>query len=340
MTPRPEHRRSLRDLPKAHLHLHLVGAMRPDTLESLGRKAGLAVDLATYFEGFDHFDETYMIANSAIRTADDLTRLILEVLEDAKADGAVWVEPTLYLDSFKDVIGPGELVLEIATDALKSARDQVGIGAALIVPAQRGMGPDDAVRQARLALRGDPDVVRAYGLVGIGRDRSIDGFGEALGIASSGGLALTPHAGEYSGGVSGAWGRSQVAWALDVGAARIQHGIAAAGDAALMERLADRRVCLDVCPTSNALLGAVESLEAHPLPTLLAQGIPISLSADDPLLFSCSLLSEYELARRAFALDDHELASIAEASIRHSTASDEHKASWLPGVGEWLASDG
>ena len=206
MTPRPEHRRSLRDLPKAHLHLHLVGAMRLDTLESLGRKAGLAVDLATYFEGFDHFDETYMIANSAIRTADDLTRLILEVLEDAKADGAVWVEPTLYLDSFKDVIGPGELVLEIATDALKSARDQVGIGAALIVPAQRGMGPDDAVRQARLALRGDPDVVRAYGLVGIGRDRSIDGFGEALGIASSGGLALTPHAGEYSGGVSGAWG--------------------------------------------------------------------------------------------------------------------------------------
>ena len=315
--------------------------MRPDTLVSLGWKAGLDVELAADIDSFDHFDEMYTAANSAIRTADDLSRLILEVLEDARTDGAAWVEPTLYLDSFSDVIGPGELVLEIASDALRSARDQVGIGAALIVPARRDLSPDDAVRQARLAARGDPDVVRAFGLVGVGPPGPIESFTKAFRIASRAGLALTPHAGEYLPGRGAiADGRDQrdVAWALDEGATRIQHGIAAAGDAALMERLADRQVCLDVCPTSNVLMGVVESPQDHPLLTLMEHGVPISLSADDPLLFACSLLSEYELARRALELGDHELAFVAETSIRHSTASDEHKASSLAAIEEWLAS--
>jgi adenosine deaminase len=329
MTARSEVQGNLGELPKAHLHLHLVGSMRPETMVGLHAEAGIEVELAANFDDFGHFNDTYALANSAIRSADDLGRLVLEVLEDAKADGAVWVEPTLYLDSFKDVIGPGELILEIATDALKSAREHLGIGAKLIVPAQRNLGPVDAVRQAQLAIRGDPDVIAGFGLVNFETDYPIEDFGEAIEIVSGAGLAFIPHAGEFL-------GPDQVALALEFGAARIAHGISAARDAALMAKLADRGVCLDVCPTSNVAVGQVESLADHPLPILLAAGVPISLGADDSLLFSCSLLSEYELARSAFAFTDVQLATIAEASIRHSIAPDHVKTSAVADVRAWL----
>ncbi|MDE0436787.1 MAG: adenosine deaminase [bacterium] len=320
----------MRELPKAHLHLHLVGSMRPETLSELGHEAGILVDLPDGFDGFRDFYETYALANRTIRSADHLDRLIFEVLQDASSDGAVWVEPTLYLDSFTEVIGPGELVLEIVTDSLRKARSEIGIGARLIVSADRDLGPADAVRQARLAVRGDPDVVGAFGLVNDEMAHPVEDFVEALAITSGAGLALTPHSGEFG-------GPDHVAAALGLGAARIQHGIAAAADTRVMRRLAESRVCLDVCPTSNVAVGAVKSLEEHPLPVLVENGVEVSINADDSLLFGCSLLSEYELARDAFGLSDRRIAAIAEASILHSTADGSLKAAAAAAVGKWFA---
>ena len=115
----------------------------------------MAMALPESFVDFKHFHTAYTLANRAVRSAEHLTRLVFEVIEDAATDGAVWVEPTLYLDSFAEAIGPGELILEIVADAIRCACDRVGIGARLIVAADRDLGPADAVRQARLAARGD-----------------------------------------------------------------------------------------------------------------------------------------------------------------------------------------
>ena len=323
-------RGKLRELPKAHLHLHLVGSMRPETLAELAGESGIAMALPESFIDFKHFHTAYALANRTIRDAEHLGRLVFEVVEDAAADGAVWVEPTLYLDSFAKVIGPGELILDIVTDAIRAARDKVGIGAKMIVAADRDLGPADAVRQARLAARGDPDVIGAFGLVNDELTYPIEDFTEAIAVASGAGLAFVPHAGEFG-------GPGQVAAALGLGAARIQHGIAAAGDHALLLRLADADVCLDVCPTSNVAVGAVESLDVHPLPALLDSGVRVSLNADDSLLFGCSLLSEYELARDVFGFSDRRLATIAEASIAHSTASGSFKSAASPGIRKWIA---
>lgn len=325
-------RRNLRELPKAHLHLHLVGSMRPETLTGLAEEQGMAMALPESFVDFKHFHTAYALANRAIRDAEHLGRLVFEVVEDAATDGAVWVEPTLYLDSFTEVIGPGELILDIVEDAMRSARDKVGIGAKLIVSADRDLGPADAVRQARLAARGDPDVTGAFGLVNDELTNPLEEFTEALAIASDAGLALVPHAGEFG-------CPDQVAAALGLGAARIQHGIAAAADSALLRRLAGSFVCLDVCPTSNVAVGAVESLDVHPLPVLLDSGIRVSLNADDPLLFGCSLLSEYELARDTFGFSDLRIAAIAEASITHSTAPESLKSRAVAGIRRWLDQD-
>lgn len=323
-------RRNLRELPKAHLHLHLVGSMRPETLTALAEEAGMAASIPESFVDFKHFYTTYVLANRAIRDAEDLGRLVFEVVEDAAIDGAVWVEPTLYLDSFTDVIGPGELILDIVADAMRSARDEVGIGARLIVSADRDLGPADALRQARLAARADPDIVGAFGLVNDELAHPIEDFTEALEVASRAGLALVPHAGEFG-------GPDHVSAALGLGATRIQHGIAAAADRALLGRLARSDICLDVCPTSNVAVGAVESLDAHPLPTLVESGVRVSLNADDSLLFGCSLLSEYQLARDAFGFSDRRIAAIAGSSIAHSTAPAPLKSAAGAGIRRWLA---
>ena len=322
-------RRNLRELPKAHLHLHLVGSMRPQTLTALAEENGMAMALPESFVDFKHFYTAYTLANRAVRSAEHLSRLVFEVVEDAATDGAVWVEPTLYLDSFTEAIGPGELILDIVSDAIRSARDEVGIGARLIVSADRDLGPADAVRQARLAARGNPDVIGAFGLVNDELAHPIEDFREALAIASSAGLALVPHSGEFG-------GPDQVAATLGLGVARIQHGIAAARDAELMRLLAGSDVCLDVCPTSNVAVGAVESLDVHPLPALVEGGVRVSLNADDSLLFGCSLLSEYELARDAFGFSDPVVAGIAEASITHSTAPESIKSTAKARIHRWV----
>ena len=125
--------------------------------------------------------------------------------------------------------------------------------------------------------------------------------------------------------------------ALDVlGADRIQHGVRAIEDPDLVARLADERICLDVCPTSNLSLGVVDRLADHPLPELLDAGVPCSVNADDPLLFGPGLLEEYELCRDELGLDDDALAAVATASIEASGAPADVRARALDGIATWL----
>jgi aminodeoxyfutalosine deaminase len=109
-------------------------------------------------------------------------------------------------------------------------------------------------------------------------------------MAKDAGLGSVPHAGEVAGIAS-------IRGALDaLGADRLRHGIRAVDDMGLMRELADRGIVCDVCPMSNLRTGAVSSLDAHPLPTLLAAGVTCSISTDDPALFDTDLSRDYEAA--------------------------------------------
>ncbi|MDQ1509464.1 MAG: adenosine deaminase, partial [Actinomycetota bacterium] len=144
------------------------------------------------------------------------------------------------------------------------------------------------------------------------------------------GLLSVPHAGELAGPES-------VIGALDaLGADRIEHGVRAIEDPALVRRLADSDVCLDVCPTSNVLLSVVPSIEDHPLPALLDAGVRCSLNADDPLLFGPNLLEEYEVVRARLGLDDEALAGIARTSLEASGAPDLIKARARSAIDAWM----
>ncbi|HET6317249.1 MAG TPA: adenosine deaminase [Chloroflexota bacterium] len=324
--------RDLRQLPKAHLHLHLEGAMRPSTMHDLLSAAGLPAPpradgtFATFLSIYDH-------ASQGLRSPDDIARLVREVVEDAAADGAVWVEPAEWLKSTaaeRAGLSDVEAVLRVVLEALNEAARQTGIGTGLMVSTNRLRPTSEAEALARLAARNAGQGVVSFGLAGDEASGPPEPFSDAFAIARAAGLLATPHGGELAGPVS-------VRGALDtLGARRIQHGVRSVEDPALLQRLADEQVCLDVCPTSNVHLRVVPSLSDHPLPALVHAGIPVSLNADDPLVFGAGLLAEYELARASFGFDDATLAHIAACSIRASGAPEELKRTALAGVDAWL----
>src|SRR5580700_4686509 len=124
--------RDLRNLPKAHLHVHLEGAMRPNTLRGLADELGVEVPPIRGFGSFAAFAGMYLAACSVLTTPDAMQRLVREVVEDAALDGAVWVEPATYLPHHNERIGPPELTLEILADAASRAAREFGIGVGIV----------------------------------------------------------------------------------------------------------------------------------------------------------------------------------------------------------------
>jgi adenosine deaminase len=327
--------RDLRTLPKAHLHLHLEGGMRPSTMADLLDAAGLPPPLAA--DGsFDTFVSIYQHACEGLRSPTDLTRLVREVVEDAAADGAVWIEPATWTTPARAArtgLPDEEAVLRVLLEALQGAARDLGIGAGLMMTSNRLRPPAEAEQLARLAARYAGRGVVSFGLADNDATGPPEPFADAFAIARAAGLIAAPHGGELG-------GPERVRGALDaLGARRVQHGVRAVKEPALLARLANEQVCLDVCPTSNVQLRVVPTIEQHPLPALLDAGIPVSLNADDPLVFGSGLLQEYELARQTFQLSDETLAYIAACSIRASGAPDDLKRTALAGIDDWLAAE-
>jgi len=325
--------RDLRALPKAHLHLHLEGAMRPSTLRDLCDRYQLAVPTIDSYGSFGAFAATYLAACDTLRTEADLRRLVSEVVEDAASAGAVWVEPATYLPHHRHYHGSDEAALEIVLDELAGTASRLGIGAGFMVSADRTLDPGDAIEQARLAVAYRDQGVVSFGLANDETGHPPEPFAPAYAITNDAGLLSTPHAGELG-------GPDSVIGALDaLGADRIQHGVRAIDSPDLVKRLADSPVCLDICPSSNIMLSVFPSLDEHPLGALLDAGVRCSLNADDPLLFGPNLLEEYELCRNQFGFDDERMALIARHSIEASGAPDTIKREGLTGIERWLATE-
>jgi adenosine deaminase len=321
--------RDLRSLPKAHLHVHLDGAMRLTTLRELAARDGLAIPDMRRYEGFAAFGEAMGAAAEVIRTEADLRRLVGEVVEDAERDGVVWLELSVWpgclrgrLGSIPDVVA---LVLGAGEQATTGSTVEIG----WMLAANRNRGPAEAIELAHLGAELVGAGVVSFGLDGDEAAFPPDAFVDAFSIAKRGALLSTPHAGELLGAPS-------VRAALELlGADRILHGIRAVEDRVLLQRLAASGTCLDVCPSSNVLLGIVPDVDSHPLPALLRAGVTCSLNADDPLLFSVGILKEYELARDRLGLTD-QLADVARASLEASAAPRSLVRDGLRKIDQWV----
>jgi adenosine deaminase len=222
--------------------------------------------------------------------------------------------------------------VDIILDAARDASARTGIGVGVILAASRLRHPLDARTLARLAARYVDAGVVGFGLSNDERRGRTEDFAAAFRIARSAGLKSVPHGGELV-------GPENVRACVDVlDADRIGHGVRAADEPALLHRLADRGITLEVCPMSNIALGIAAKPSDVPLRAIVDAGVPVALGADDPLLFGSRLTAQYEHARHVAGMSDAELAELARESVRASTAPPARAAAMLAGIDAWLAS--
>ncbi|MDH6136532.1 adenosine deaminase [Kitasatospora sp. MAA4] len=334
-------RRDVLGLPKAHLHLHFTGSMRPATLLELADKhrvrlpealsSGTPPKLrATDERGWFRFQRLYDTARSVLRDEQDIRRLVRETAEDEVADGSRWLEIQVDPTSYAPLLGGLIPALELILDAVREASTATGVGIRVLVAANRMKSPMDARTLARLAVRYADHGVVGFGLSNDERRGLARDFDRAFLIARKGDLLAAPHGGELAGPES-------VRDCLDdLGAGRIGHGVRAAEDPRLLQRLSDRQITCEVCPTSNVSLGVYEEASAVPLRTLFDAGVPLALGADDPLLFGSRLAAQYRLARDVHGFSDAELAELARQSVRGSRAPDSVQKELLADIDTWL----
>ena len=317
-------------LPKAELHLHLEGTMEPATVVALAKKYGdllteQAVASRYAARDFNAFIEAYKWVTSYLRAPADYALVACRMCEQLLAQNVVYAEITLsagvMLLRKQDVSANFSALREaVAPYARRGLRLQ------WIFDAVRQFGADAAREVARCAAELHGAGVIAFGMGGDELARPAAEFRDVYEYAAAHGLRRLVHAGEIGGPES-------VRQAVhSLGAERIGHGIAAAADPSLMALLAERSIGLEVCPTSNLRTGALArhlghpdaGLAEHPLPRLLRAGIPISLSTDDPAMFSTSLNGEYSTLEQ-MGLGGEEMLRISEGAFRGAFLPSEEK---------------
>ncbi|GAB1510020.1 adenosine deaminase [Actinophytocola sp. KF-1] len=327
----PTPRRDPRGLPKAQLHLHLTGAMRPATLVELAGRHGVTVPppLPAAAGTWAAFQDRYDASRATLRTPADIARVIAEAAADDAADGCRWLEIQVDPTSYAPVFGGLEPVLEAVLAGAAAAPIPVGV----LVASSWQRPPAHAETLARLAARYAAHGVVGFGLSNDERGVTVGDFTPAFRIAADAGLLGAPHSGFYT---PAAHVRSCVEL---LGASRIGHGTSAVRDPAVVALLAERQVAVEICPTSYPPFG-VHELPAIPVRAFLSAGVPVALSTDDPLLFGVGLAGQYEICRDVLGLTDAELAAVAAGGIRASAAPAELKNTLLSEVDDWLSCDG
>jgi adenosine deaminase len=307
-------------VPKAELHVHLEGTATPDLVRRIAARNGLDIPAGIFaapdrfaWRDFLDFLNTYNLVCSVIRSGEDYRDITYEYLSSCAQGGAIYVELTASIDHSRIAGLDDAEHWEGIAAGIDDARADHGIEARVLSVAVRNYGVERAVEIAELtAARPHPYVV-GFSLAGDEAGYPPEPFLEAYRIAADAGLGCTVHAGEWA-------GPDSVRGALELPVTRIAHGVRAIEDPALVDELARRQVTLEVCPTSNVVLGVFGSYEEHPFLALREAGIPLTLGSDDPPYFGASVAGEYAIAAERFGLSDEDLVDVTRTAIEASFA--------------------
>jgi len=329
--------RDPRELPKAHLHLHLEGSARSSTVRELAEHEGVWLPTLTKprFEGFADFGSALSAATEVLASPEDLARICRELVEDEARDGVVYTEPMVspHLHAGRFGLAPEE-VFSAMRETFEAASAATGVRVGIMIGIDRSRSTEEAEEVARFAAEHAGDGVVSLGLAGPGRDGHEEHarFADACAIARAAGLAVVPHAGLLE-------GAANVREALELlSPTRIAHGVRATEDQALLAELGRRRIPCDACPSAEVGLGVFAEARRVPLKPMIAARVPLTLGADDPLLFGSSVADEYALCRREMSLSDEDLAFVARSSIEAAALPRESKRRHAEGIDRWLRS--
>ncbi|MFJ6699258.1 adenosine deaminase [Streptomyces sp. NPDC091272] len=330
-------------LPKAELHVHHVGSASPRIVAELAARhpdsevPGDPAALTEFFKfrDFAHFVQVYLAVVDVIRTPEDVRLLTYEVARDMARQNIRYAELTVtpYSSTRRGI--PAEDFMAAIEDARKAAESELGVVLrwCFDIPGEAGL--ESAEETVRLALEHRPEGLVSFGLggpeIGVPRPQFKPYFDRAI----EAGLHSVPHAGETTG--------PETIWdALgDLRAERIGHGTSATQDPKLLAHLAEHRIPLEVCPTSNIATRAVADLDQHPIKEMVAAGCLVTINSDDPPMFGTDLNNEYAVAARLLDLDERGLADLAKNAVEASFLDPAGKAKLSAEIDDyttrWLA---
>ncbi|PWI44329.1 adenosine deaminase [Streptomyces sp. ICBB 8177] len=314
-------------LPKAELHVHHVGSASARIVAELAaRHPDSAVPndpdaLREYFtfRDFAHFIQVYLSVVDLIRDAEDVRLLTFEIARDMARQQVRYAELTITPYSSVRRGIPAPAFMEAIEDARKAAEAEFGtvLRWCFDIPGEAGL--ESAEVTTELVERHAPEGLVSFGLggpeIGVPRPQFKPYFDRARAL----GLRSVPHSGETTGPES-VWDALR-----DLGAERVGHGTSSVRDPRLLAHLAEHRIPLEVCPTSNVATRAVASLEEHPIRQMVDAGVLVTVNSDDPPMFGTDLNTEYAVAARLLGLDASGVASLAKNAVEASFQTAEAK---------------
>ena len=342
---------TLLTMPKAELHVHLEGAIQPETLLELAERHGRMSSLPGNnvealrqwfrFTNFAHFVEIYTTISDLLRTPDDFTLITVAFGAELARQQVRYVEATFTPYTHTHILKKS-LTIDDLFQGLNRGREivrqQYGVEIAWIFDIARNFSfrsagiydPQPAEITLEYALAG-----REHGVIGLGLGGNESGtppayFAHAFARASANGLLCIPHAGEIEGPHS-VWGAIH---ALD--AQRIGHGVRAIEDPLLLSHLRQHNIPLEINITSNLCLHVYKQLGHHPFPHLDRMGLLVTINSDDPPLFNTDLTREYALLVDEFGYSLADVARIARNSFVSAAMPEPLRQRCLSELETWL----
>ncbi len=322
----------------ADCHLHFEGSLPFAAVERLARSIGHPfVDRATFerrragVSDATSFLSLYADVCRLFRRPEDYAEAAQELARSVAADGVRYAEIHVSPEIFSRIGLDPAACLAAVDDGFRAGSDRSTCR--ILLDAVRQWGVESAERVLDLYEKNPLPSVVGFGMGGDENATSAVAFAGVYARARALGLKTSIHAGE--------WGGPDSLWeALDaLRPDRVDHGIAAASEDRLLRRLADEKTILCVAPSGNVATGAAKSFEEHPLPRLLAAGVRVALSADDPLLFATTTANEYRRARQHFGFDARTLHRLARNSWNAAFCSPAERDAGLRGLAGWRPPD-
>ncbi len=298
----------LRSMPKTEIHVHLEGATGPETVWQMAKRNGIDLPAASLdewrafyaFRDFGHFVRVYLLASSAMQTAEDYEQMVVDFGAHQAAQNIRYSEayfsPQLHLGR---ALSADQIVRALEIGSVRAAAES-NTRVRFIADIGRGVdGYLDQVLPFALAGREHGGLFVGLGVGGFEKGFDPEPYEPIFAQARAEGLRVVAHAGETDGAF-------RIAQAVDrFRAERIGHGVRLVDDPELMSRIAREQIPLEVSPTSNYRLGVTRVDQPHPIRTLADAGIYVTLNSDDPPMFSTDLNAEYLLlAGQGFSWDE------------------------------------
>ena len=345
---------AIRSMPKAEIHLHLEGAIRPHTLVELARRHGALKQLPATddagmlewfrFTDFFHFAEIYFTISDLLRTPDDFAFIVSALGDDLAYHNVRYAEVTFtpYIHTHLQDKG---LTIQDLLSGLAAGREQVRarhdieLNWVFDIPRNASFpehgpstyDPKPADVTLEYALLGKPHGVIGLGLGGSEVDAPPEPFAHAFVAAKAAGLRALPHAGETVGPES-IWGAVRA-----LSADRIGHGVRAIEDPTLLTHLRDAHIPLEVNMTSNICLHVYNRIGHHPFLHLDRMGLIVTVNTDDPPLFNTNISQEYMILAEEFGYSLDNVARVARNAIQATLCGDDLRARLLGELDAWVA---